>query len=93
MKYIFEILVPEISRFIGLIIRMYYDDHLTEHIHVKYAEKFSKVDFNGKVIDGELPLPKLHILKRWIELHQDELEENWEKVRKGKQPKRIEPWV
>lgn len=85
--------MPEISRFMGMVIQMYYDDHPTPHIHVKYAESRCKIDLEGKLIDGSIPLPKLHIAERWVKLHHDELFKNWKRIRNGKQPERIEPWV
>ena len=85
--------MPEISRFLGMIIQMYYDDHPTPHIHVRYAESRCKLDMDGNLLQGSIPLAKLHIVKRWTILHHEELLENWERIRKGKQPERIEPWV
>jgi len=85
--------MPEISRFEGMIIQMYYDDHPDPHIHVKYAAKRAKIDLDGNLVAGELPLPKLHIVKRWIILHKEELLKNWNRMRKGLKPRKIEPWV
>ena len=84
--------MPEISRFLGMIIRMYYDDHSEPHIHVKQAENICKIDLHGNLLNGIIALPKLHIVKRWILLHQEELMNNWNKIRNGKQPERVEPW-
>jgi Domain of unknown function (DUF4160) len=85
--------MPEISRFLGMVVQMYYDDHSDSHVHIRYAENRCKIDLDGNVLDGSIPLAKLHIAKRWIILHHDELLKNWEKIRDGKQPKRIEPWA
>jgi hypothetical protein len=85
--------MPEISRFMGMIIQMYYEDHSTPHIHVRFAENRCKIDFYGNLLNGSIPLTKLHIVKRWTILHRDELLKDWEKIRKGKLPGRIEPWV
>jgi hypothetical protein len=30
--------MPEISRFLGIVIAMYYDDHVPPHFHAKYGE-------------------------------------------------------
>ncbi len=85
--------MPEISRFMGMIIQMYYDDHSTPHIHVRHADIRCKIDLEGNLLNGSIPLPKLHILRRWILLHHNELLKDWEKIRKGKLPERIEPWA
>ena len=76
-----------------MVIQMYYDDHPTPHIHVRYSESRCKIDLAGNLLGGNIPLPKLHIVIRWIKLHHKELMENWKKVRMGIQPKRIDPWV
>lgn len=76
-----------------MIIQMYYDDHSVPHLHVREAGSRSKIDLDGNLLNGKIPLPKFHIIKRWISLHRDELLNNWESIRNGKQPERIEPWV
>lgn len=85
--------MPEISRFMGMVIQMYYDDHSEPHIHIRQTGNRCKINLDGNIVDGDLPLPKLHIVKRWIKLHLNELMKNWEKAKNGKQPERIEPWV
>ncbi len=85
--------MPEISRFLGMVIQMYYDDHSEPHIHIRYADNRCKIDLDGNLIAGHIPLPKLHIIRRWTILHHDELLDNWEEIREGKQPERIEPWI
>lgn len=84
--------MPEISRFMGMVIQMYFDDHSEPHIHVRYAENRCKINLEGKLIKGNIPLPKLHIVRRWIDLYHDELLANWKRMRQGKQPERIKPW-
>jgi hypothetical protein len=49
--------MPEISRFFGIIVRLYYDDHDPPHIHVEYQGNDAKVDFEGKVLKGNLGSP------------------------------------
>lgn len=77
----------------GMVIQTYFDDHPTPHIHVRYAESRCKVDLDGNLLDGTIPLPKLHIVKRWTILHRDELLENWNRIRNGQQPERVDPWA
>jgi len=85
--------MPEISRFMGIVIQMYYDDHSTPHIHARHSENRCKIDIEGNLIGGTIPLTKLHIVKRWVILHKEEILENWKEIRNGKQPQRIEPWI
>jgi len=73
--------MPEISRFMGMVIQLYYDDHLVPHIHVRQAESRCRIDLNGILLDGN------------ISLHHSELLKNWKRIRNGKQPERIEPWI
>jgi Domain of unknown function (DUF4160) len=46
--------MPEISRFFGIIVRMYYDDHPPPHIHAEYQGNKAKIDFAGNVLLGDL---------------------------------------
>ncbi|OGU77750.1 MAG: hypothetical protein A2V93_10770 [Ignavibacteria bacterium RBG_16_34_14] len=84
--------MPELSRFMGMVIHMYYDDHSDPHFHVREADNICRIDLNGNLLDGNISLPKLHIVKRWTALHHDELLNNWKSIRNGKQPERIKPW-
>jgi len=68
--------MPEISRFMGIVIQMYYDDHSIPHIHARYSESRCKIDIEGNLMGGDIPLSKLHIIKRWINLHKAEILKN-----------------
>lgn len=74
--------MPTLSRFYGIIIRMYFrpKEHNPPHIHVIYNEiVFSLSIQNLEVFDGELnPPPRvLAMVKEWVTLHQDELLDMW----------------
>lgn len=84
--------MPEISRFMGMVIRMFYNDHEIPHIHVYSAGRYTKVDFNGKIVKGNLSPNKLTIIHNWIAQHKEELTSNWNKIRNKEFPERIEPW-
>ena len=76
-------IMPTISRFYGIIIRMYFlpKEHNPPHIHVIYGdETFSISIADMRIIDGELnPTTRvLSMVKEWIALHQDKLLEMWE---------------
>lgn len=77
--------------FYGIIVMMYYfdtDRHHLPHIHVKYGE-LSIID--GSVIQGNLPSSKMKLVTAWIELHNEELNANWELAINGNQLFTIKP--
>lgn len=57
---------------------MYGDDHNPPHFHINYGGKWSVCDFDGNIIDGELPASKQKLVSAWAEIHRDELIANWE---------------
>jgi hypothetical protein len=70
--------MPEISRFFGIIIRMYFGDHPPPHFHAEYGGKRVKIEIATlAVIDGELPPRALGLVTEWAALHHDELFELW----------------
>ena len=73
--------MPEISRFYGIIIYMYLQDHNPPHFHAKYNDfqiMFS-ID-NFAVLNGKFPSKALALVIEWASLHQDELIENWKNL-------------
>ncbi|HEY9651062.1 MAG TPA: DUF4160 domain-containing protein [Coleofasciculaceae cyanobacterium] len=71
--------MPEISRFFGIIITMYYNDHLPPHFHVRYNQQKALVSINTlEIIAGELTSRVAKLVTEWATLHQTELMENWE---------------
>lgn len=70
--------MPEISRFLGIIVAMYYNDHVPPHFHAKYGEYEMKVDIGtGEIIEGSLPNRARKLVLEWWSLHQNELADNW----------------
>ncbi len=70
--------MAEISRFYGIIIYMYFKDHIPAHLHAKYAEDNAKIDINtGEIIDGYIPNKQLKLIQAWVEIHKDELLANF----------------
>ena len=70
--------MPEISRFFGIIVRMYYDDHPPPHIHAEYQGNKAKIDFGGNVLLGDLhSKTALRLVREWIDLHDSELRRDW----------------
>ena len=84
--------MPELSRFYGLVITMYRDEHLPPHFHVRYAEWRASFTISPiGVFKGRLPRRAGSIVVEWAALHQEELLENWELAQTGQAPKRIQP--
>jgi hypothetical protein len=79
--------VPEISRFLGIIIAIYYRDHGPPHFHAVYGEFEVTVTIDGAVVSGEFPKRALRLVLEWHELHRRELALNWDRA------KRREPLV
>jgi len=83
--------MPVISRFLGIVIAMFWDDHAPPHFHAKYAEYEITVNILTGVVEGKFPRRALRHVLEWYELHRDELIENWELCQKDEAPKAIEP--
>jgi len=83
--------MPVISRFYGILIIMYFNDHNPPHIHAKYAGYEAIFNFNKDVIEGELPARARKFVPEWMQQHQHELQENWERARRGEPLNSIAP--
>ena len=84
--------MPEISRFLGIIIAMYYNDHSPPHFHAKYGEREMKVDIEtGEVIEGSLLGRATRLVLEWWEIRQAELAEDWALAEARKPLNKIEP--
>ena len=82
--------VPTISRFFGISIAMFFDDHGPPHF--RHAEGSAKVRIDSlEVIESNLPRRQLRFVLAWAELRQDELRENWRRARAGETLQLIEP--
>jgi hypothetical protein len=84
--------VPAISRFFGIVIAMYFDDHGVPHFHARHAEGEAKIAIDDlEIIESTLGRRQLRLILAWAELHQAELLENWQRARAGDTLKAIEP--
>ena len=73
--------MPVLSRFYGIIIRMYFQqsEHNPPHIHAIYGEHVAAIDLQEKkIIEGELPPKALELVMEWISIHEKELKEIWD---------------
>lgn len=83
--------MPVISRFLGIVIAMYWDDHSPPHFHARYGEYEITVDIRTGVVAGKFSKRALRHVLEWYELHKDELLEDWDLCLNQQMPKPIEP--
>jgi len=83
--------MPEISRFYGIIIKMYFDDHNPPHIHIKYGEYDAIMYIQDCIIDGKIPSKVVKKVEEWVNLHNEQLLGHWELAQKGMKLEKIEP--
>ena len=83
--------MPEISRFFGIVIAMYYNEHAPPHFHAKTDSFEITVRISDGLVEGAFPRRALRLVERWYDLHGPELLANWELARERKPLRRIEP--
>jgi len=84
--------MPEISRFFGIVIAMFYNDHEPPHFHVRYGEQKALVTIeNLRVLRGRLSPRVLGLVIEWASLNQKELQKNWRRAREQQSLKSIPP--
>ncbi len=83
--------MPEISRFFGIVISMYYSEHGVPHFHALYREHKVAVELESGVIHGTFPTRALRLVREWARLHRAELLANWQLARRGEPLNRIAP--
>jgi len=83
--------MPEISRFLGIVTTMFYNDHEPAHSHAVYGENAVTISIRDERVTGEFPVRRLRLVLEWTRLHRDELLDNWRLAKERKQLKRIAP--
>ncbi|MBL8041386.1 MAG: DUF4160 domain-containing protein [Nitrospira sp.] len=84
--------MPELCRFFGIIITMYYDDHAPPHFHVRYSDYKAIMGIDSlMLLDGYLPPRALGLVAEWGALHRDELREDWSLAEQRAPLKKIRP--
>jgi hypothetical protein len=87
--------MPELSRFFGIIIRMYWEagaPHHVPHFHAYYQDAVAVYNIAPvELIAGSLPRRQQRLVEAWAELHQTELTADWERLQAGRRPLPIEP--
>jgi len=91
----YDKVIPELARFLGIIIRMYAEPsapHHRPHFHAYYQEAVGIYSIDTiELISGALPRRQHRFVEAWAELHQDELLANWERLQAGQPPHKIDP--
>ncbi|MEO8026839.1 MAG: DUF4160 domain-containing protein [Bryobacteraceae bacterium] len=84
--------MPEISRFLGMLITMYYNDHEPAHFHVRYGAQKATIDIEASdLLDGALSARALALIGEWTNLHRLELLDNWRRARRHEHLSSIAP--
>ena len=84
--------MPELSRFYGIIIRMFYGDHPPPHFHAVYQGEQVQVDINTlEIIEGHMSRRALALVLEWATLRRVELRHAWEQASTNQEPSKIPP--
>lgn len=84
--------MPEISRFFGIIIAMFYNDHSPPHFHARYGGERAIIAIESlTVLEGRLSPRVLGLVMEWAAIHQGELLEDWNLARAQAPLRPIEP--
>lgn len=84
--------MPEISRFYGIVIKMYFADHAPPHFHAEYAEHEARITIsNLAILSGKLPPRAQGLVAEWATLHQQELQTLWDRASRLETLNRIDP--
>lgn len=73
--------MPEISRFFGIIVAMYFSDHAPPHFHVRYGSQRARFGIEDlRMLDGNIGTRVHGLVVEWASSHQDELRQNWNRA-------------
>lgn len=84
--------MPQISTFYGIVIGMYFNDHVPPHFHAMYAGSEATINIEtGEIINGELPRRAYRLVREWVKMNREELQANWELARQPAPLNQIKP--
>jgi len=84
--------MPELTRFYGIIIRMFYGDHLPPHFHAVYQGEEVQVNIETlEVMEGSISRRSLALVLEWAVQHRDELRRAWDLASRNREPGKIAP--
>jgi len=81
----------ELSRFLGIVIGMFYREHASPHFHATYGEYQITVDIKTGVVHGDFPKRALRFVLEWLDIHKDELLEDWQRAEQRRPLLKIDP--
>ena len=83
--------MPEISRFYGIIIKMYFNEHNPPHFHIEYQDYEAVMNIETGEVVGKISRRALSLVYDWLDQHRDELLENWKRIEERKPLNKIKP--
>lgn len=83
--------MPAISMFYGIVIHLYYQDHMPPHFHARYQGEEACFTFDGELLEGSFPNKQSKLVAAWAVLNSEDLEANWELARNKQELFRIKP--
>lgn len=84
--------MPTISRFYGIMIRMYFNEHGSPHFHALYGEHAAVIAIESfELLEGSLPRRVMGLVLEWASQHRQELRDNWNRARRHELPLAVAP--
>ena len=84
--------MPEICRFYGVVIRIYFADHAPPHFHAHYGEAEALISISDlRVLAGSLPARALGLVMEWAFQHRDEIMQCWDRAAAHESPGKVDP--
>lgn len=83
--------MPEICRFFGIIISLYWHDHNPPHIHFTYGGFECSISITDRIVSGTAPSKVIVKVNKWIDIHENEILSLWGKAQRGEKLNKIEP--
>jgi uncharacterized protein DUF4160 len=76
--------MPRISEFYGIVIAVYYIDHLPAHFHARYLRQEATISIETlEILEGTLPSRAMALILEWAAMQRRALQSNWENARQG----------
>lgn len=86
--------MPELSRFYGIIIKMYFNDtsqHHKPHIHAFYGDYEAVIAIDGQMLAGSMPTKQLKIINGWLAIYEEQVYEAWNHAVRNEHFEKINP--
>ena len=83
--------MPQISSFYGIVIYMYINEHNPPHFHVVYQGYKATISIENGIVPGGMPRRALNLVFDWLDLHREELMNNWKRLLNREAPLKIKP--